>query len=207
VSLFIPSGRMSLAALRTVPSALASAWKRNAFVFGSVLTGAKTCFADLLVQKQYEGRETIDWSRNFVFSSFGLCYLGAFQYVQYTLWFPRLFPGVLARDVAKRVAFDQIINTGVWYYPLFYMVQSCVMNSQFNSNTAREGLQRYQQNIATDMLNCWKLWVPMQAINFSVVPVHMRVPFAAGVSFVWSCILSAIRGDITKNQIRTTDEL
>ena len=43
---------------------------------------------------------------------------------------------------------------------------------------------------------CWKLWVPMQAINFSVVPVHMRVPFAAGVSFVWSCILSALRGDM-----------
>ena len=36
----------------------------------------------------------------------------------------------------------------------------------------------------------------MQAINFSVVPVHMRVPFAVGVSFVWSCILSALRGDM-----------
>jgi hypothetical protein len=43
---------------------------------------------------------------------------------------------------------------------------------------------------------CWKLWVPMQAINFSIMPVHMRVPFAAGVSFVWSCILSALRGEM-----------
>lgn len=52
----------------------------------------------------------------------GLCYLGAFQYVQYTLWFPRLFPGSGAVVVAKRVAFDQLINTGLWYYPLFYSV-------------------------------------------------------------------------------------
>lgn len=37
---------MSVTALRAVPSALASTWKRNAFVFGSVLTGAKTCIAD-----------------------------------------------------------------------------------------------------------------------------------------------------------------
>ena len=70
------------------------------------------------------------------------------------------------------------------------------MHGQFDLPTVSEGLERYQQNVATDMLNCWKLWVPMQAINFSVVPVHMRVPFAAGVSFVWSCILSALRGDM-----------
>ena len=52
------------------------------------------------------------------------------------------------------------------------------------------------ENIVSDMFNCWKLWVPCQALNFSIVPVHMRVPFAAGVSFVWSCILSALRGDM-----------
>ena len=83
----------------------------------------------------------------------GLCYLGAFQYVQYTLWFPRLFPGSGAVVVAKRVAFDQLINTGLWYYPLFYSVQSCVINGQFDAPTAYEGLERYKQNVATDMVN------------------------------------------------------
>ena len=61
---------------------VAATWKRNALFFGSTITGVKTCVADILVQTQYEKRETIDWRRNFVFSSFGLCYLGAFQYVQ-----------------------------------------------------------------------------------------------------------------------------
>ena len=130
---------------------------------------------------------------NFVFSSFGLCYLGAFQYVQYTLWFPRLFPGSSASVVVKRVAFDQIINTGMWYYPLFYMVQSCVMHGAVSLDLVASGLQRYRVNIATDMCNCWKLWVPAQLVNFSVVPVHLRVPYAAGVSFVWSCVLCAER--------------
>ena len=107
-----------------------------------------------------------------------------------------MFPGTGVGAVAQRVAFDQLINTGLWYYPLFYSVQSCVMTSKFDAATASEGLQRYSHNVFSDMTNCWKLWVPMQAINFSVVPVHMRVPFAAGVSFVWSCILSALRGDM-----------
>uniref|UniRef100_A0A7S2NES5 Peroxisomal membrane protein MPV17 n=1 Tax=Haptolina brevifila TaxID=156173 RepID=A0A7S2NES5_9EUKA len=184
---------MRLSRMRSV---VAITWKRHAFVLGSALTGTKTCIADILVQTQYEGCESIDWRRNFVFSSFGLCYLGAFQYVQYTLWFPRLFPGTGAISVGKRVAFDQIINTGMWYYPLFYVVQNMVMTSRFDTRTAREGLTRYRANVVADMTNCWKLWVPMQVINFSLVPVHLRVPFAAGVSFVWSCILSALRGDM-----------
>lgn len=182
--------------MATLFKTVAAYWRRNAFVLGATLTGAKTCVADILVQTQYEARETIDWRRNFVFTSFGLCYLGAFQYVQYALWFPRIFPGTGVAVVAQRVAFDQIINTGLWYYPLFYVVQSCVMNARFDQPTAREGLERYKTNITQDMINCWKLWVPFQAINFSVVPVHLRVPFAAGVSFVWSCVLSALRGDM-----------
>ena len=89
-----------------------------------------------------------------------------------------------------------VLHGALRYYPLFYMVQSCVMNASFDVPTASEGIERYRTNVAQDMVNCWKLWVPMQFINFSVVPVHMRVPFAAGVSFVWSCILSALRGDM-----------
>lgn len=130
------------------------------------------------------------------FSSFGLLYLGAFQYVQYSMWFPRLFPGAGFSVVAKRVAFDQIVNTGCWYYPLFYVVQSCVMHARFDLPTATEGFERCKMNWTTDMVNCWKLWVPMQFINFSLMPVHMRVPFAACVSFVWSGILSALRGEM-----------
>jgi protein Mpv17 len=178
---------------------IAGSWKKHAFWLGSGLTGAKTCIADILVQKQYEGRSEIDWRRNFVFTSFGFFYLGAFQYVQYTLWFPRFFPGNAGLDVAKKVAFDQIINTGMWYYPLFYMVQSCVMSATVSADKLGEGIERYKTNVTTDMVNCWKLWVPAQIVNFSLVPVHMRVPFAAGVSFVWSCVLSALRGDIQRD--------
>jgi hypothetical protein len=121
---------------RAALTSAADTWRKHAFVLGSAVTGIKTCIADILVQTQYEGKESIDWRRNFVFSSFGLCYLGAFQYatdpptargshpvlsrrargryVQYTLWFPRFLPGTGAAAVVKRVAFDQLINTGLW---------------------------------------------------------------------------------------------
>lgn len=44
------------------------------------------------------------------------------------------------------------------------------------------------------MLALWKVWVPATIINFSFMPMHMRIPFTAGVSLIWTCILSAMRG-------------
>ena len=67
---------------RAALTSAADTWRKHAFVLGSAVTGMKTCVADILVQTQYEGKESIDWRRNFVFSSFGLCYLGAFQYAE-----------------------------------------------------------------------------------------------------------------------------
>ena len=70
------------------------------------------------------------------------------------------------------------------------------MGASWRLDVAGEGLKRYRTNVVSDMTNCWKLWVPAQLINFSVVPVHLLVVFAASVSFVWSCVLSARRGDM-----------
>lgn len=34
----------------------------------------------------------------------------------------------------------------------------------------------------------------LQLLNFSVVPLHLQVPFAAGISAIWTVILSMMRG-------------
>eukprot|EP00441_Pelagodinium_beii_P037774 CAMPEP_0197635418 /NCGR_PEP_ID=MMETSP1338-20131121/11242_1 /TAXON_ID=43686 ORGANISM="Pelagodinium beii, Strain RCC1491" /NCGR_SAMPLE_ID=MMETSP1338 /ASSEMBLY_ACC=CAM_ASM_000754 /LENGTH=166 /DNA_ID=CAMNT_0043207461 /DNA_START=8 /DNA_END=505 /DNA_ORIENTATION=+ len=123
--------------------------------FAVLVTGTKTCLADILVQKSWEKKPEIDWRRNFVFTAFGLGYLGAFQYVLYSRWFPVWFPGTSASTTAKCVAFDQSVNTGMWYYPLFYVVQDAVMNAKIEVNTLRRGGERYSRNIFADMTNCW----------------------------------------------------
>lgn len=40
------------------------------------------------------------------------------------------------------------------------------------------------------------MWL-VQLVNFSVVPTYLQIPFAAGVSFVWTVILSMMRGSDT----------
>lgn len=37
----------------------------------------------------------------------------------------------------------------------------------------------------------------VQLVNFSVVPIHLQVPYVAAVSFVWTIILSMMRGSDT----------
>jgi len=166
--------------------------------FAVLVTGCKTCAADVLTQKAWEKKKEIDWRRNAVFTLFGLGYLGAFQYVLYSRWFPVWFPGFGIKSAASCVLFDQTVNTGMFYYPRFYVLQDAVMNAKVEADTFKRGSERYFQNVAADMWNCWRVWVPMQMINFSVMPIHLRAPYGAFVSFGWTCILSSLRGDITK---------
>ncbi len=44
------------------------------------------------------------------------------------------------------------------------------------------------------------LAAPPQLVNFSVVPLHLRIPFVAGVSFAWTVILSVLRGALAPAQ-------
>ena len=55
-------------------------------------------------------------------------------------------------------------------------------------------LTQYWHNMTEDMLALWKIWVPGTIINFAFMPMHYRIPFTAGVSLLWTCVLSAMRG-------------
>ena len=55
-------------------------------------------------------------------------------------------------------------------------------------------LKEYRMNMKEDMLALWKIWVPATLINFGFMPMYARIPFVAGVSFLWSAVLSAMRG-------------
>lgn len=84
------------AASRTLWNRLKSVPAAYPFAFGVLLSGIKTSFSDLLVQKVVEQREKVDWKRNAAFASFGFFYLGGVQYMIYVPLFSRLFPGAAA---------------------------------------------------------------------------------------------------------------
>lgn len=160
-----------------------------------LLTGAKTCMADLAVQKCWEGKKDIDWRRSFAFTAFGMGYLGGFQFYLWGKCFPRWFPGKGLRTTVTTVIFDQIVNTAMMYLPLFYIMQDGVAKGRFDRNTPINGATRYSKNALSDLTAAWKFWIPAQMLTFSVVPIPMRAGFAAVLSIAWTCVLSAMRGD------------
>jgi len=180
--------------------------------FGTIFSCAKTSFSDWLVQTQIEKREHIDWRRNFTFASFGFFYLGGVQYALYVPVFSRLFPGAAAyaaaplsaklkdvvgtRNMIAQVVLDQFVHHPFAYFPAFYMLKEVV-----NGGRPEGGLAKYAKNYKEDLFALWKLWVPSTIINFSIMPMHLRIPWVASTSLIWTCIISYMRGsdDVATN--------
>lgn len=177
------------------------------FAFGVGLSCVKTSFSDLLVQKVVERREEIDWKRNAAFAAFGFFYLGGVQYTLYVPVFTRLFPHAAKfaakplrakiRDLkgmaqlAGQVFLDQCVHHPLMYFPAFYITKDLVMSDSFDIG---KSLSNCRANLKEDLVALWKIWVPAMIINFSFMPMYARIPFVAGVSLLWTCILSSMRG-------------
>ena len=180
--------------------------KAHPFKFGCVFSSAKTSFSDWIVQTQIEQRERVDWVRNGTFATFGFFYLGGVQYAIYVPIFSRLFPSAAAyaalpslsarlkdvvgtRNMITQVIVDQFIHHPFLYFPTFYMFKEVI-----KGNPPQAGLEMYSKNYKEDLSALWKLWLPTMVINFSIMPMHLRIPFVASVSLVWTCIISHMRG-------------
>ena len=137
---------------------------------------------------------------------FGFFYLGGVQYALYVPIFSRLFPGAAAyaalpsisarvkdvagtRNMITQVVLDQFVHHPLLYFPSFYMLKEAV-----KGNPPQAGLDLYAKNYKEDLVALWKLWVPSTIINFSLMPMHLRIPWVASTSLIWTCIISYMRG-------------
>lgn len=183
--------------------------KSRPFAFGVGYSCFKTGGCDLLVQKVIEKRENkdLDWRRTAMFASFGCFYLGGVQYALYVPGFGRLFPNAASfaaksvgdklkdvkgiRDVLAQVFLDQFVHHPLMYFPVFYMLKDLVTSDEPSPARA---VSTYVGNMREDCLALWKIWVPSTLVNFAFMPMHLRIPWVATTSLVWTCILSAMRG-------------
>ena len=179
--------------------------KRRPFVFGTCLAGFKNGAVDLVVQKKVEGRESIDWRRTTVFTSFGLLFNGAWQYFLFVKMMPRLCPQAVSfarkpireklKDIPglKQLALQNFVENGInnalIYYPLFYTLKEYIEGGAFE-----DGIKKYRKNMKDDLLAIWKVWVPAQFINFAFCPLWLRVPYVACLSCFWTAFVSFTRG-------------
>jgi len=129
------------------------------------------------------------WSRNSAFLLYGSLYQGVVQHFMYNELFPMLFgEGTDWTTVTEKVLLDQFVLFPFLGIPVSYLVKAAVFKQPW-----RGALEHYAADARKDLLlKAWAIWIPVQFCTFSVVPVHLRIPFIALVSFFWLIILSNI---------------
>lgn len=174
------------------------------FTTGFVTTGIKTTAADAFAQLVVEKKEKMDWRRNAMFTAFGFCYLGGFQYwlynVKFTQWcgFITKHSGHLGSAPVKTFI-DQILHHPSMYFPCFYSLKAAVEGRPILSGED-SAMKRYSEEYWDCWKACWSIWIPAQIVNFTFTPRHLRIPFVAATSFVWTVTLSLMQGSFSEGK-------
>lgn len=169
--------------------------KRHPLLVSVIGNTVKTASADIITQKYLENKKELDLQRLTVFTSFGCLYLGGWQHYLFNNLFVKC-QNVMTLAKFKPVYQSAIltfldlgVHTPLMYYPSFYLIKGSLENQSVNTV-----VKTYNENIKNDLIAMWKVWFPAQMINFTFVPLHLRMPFITSVSFGWTIILSLMRG-------------
>jgi hypothetical protein len=170
--------------------------KRPLFV-SLVSNTAKAIMADIVTQKVIENKKELDIKRVGVFGLFGLTYLGGWQYCVFNKAFVKCehimtntYKLPKAAQAVVLTSLDMGVHTPLMYYPAFYAIKG-----HMQGITLSDSMKVYKNNFNTDMIDICKLWVPVQIVNFTFLPIYMRMPCITGVSFIWTMLLSFKRGE------------
>jgi hypothetical protein len=189
-----------------------SVFARHPFLSQLVVATTKTSIADIIVQKQVEKRETIDWRRNLVFTSFGFGFLGFVGYGIYVKACSRLFPAMgkfcnqtLREKLGNRagltalfqmIALDFVFIQPVIYWPVLYVFQESIQTQSENTSAldvVKNAMAKVKANFWEDNLGMCAFWLPMDLIIYSA-PLHLRMPLNHAISFIWVSVVSFMRG-------------
>jgi protein Mpv17 len=184
-----------------------SAWgERHPMLFGVVATSVKHSVADLFAQMVVEDRslDEVNFRRNALYFVYGI--FVAYNNSIPSLLVPRMLPHLqhwaklpLRQKIRDRrgcfqaainIAVDNFLTTPIIYFPSYYILCEFLMGSSSSCCCFANGLTKYRHACVDDLVTLWKVWVPIGFLTFTVVPIHMRVPWISGVGFFWTVFFS-----------------
>ncbi|KAF5328195.1 hypothetical protein D9619_013386 [Psilocybe cf. subviscida] len=98
------------------------------------------------------------------------------------------------RTLAYRVGLDQFV-AGPMFIGLFYTTMSVM------EGVPHEALPRLERAFMPSLMVGWGVYMPVQILNFTLVPPHMRVLFVSGISLFWNAYLSAANNQHSKSAL------
>jgi len=179
------NARSQLAAVGTVYSMFAHSAPLTCSITTATIKGV--C-SDLFAQLVVEKRRQPEWRRTLAFCSFGAVYLGAYAHYKYTFLYSFLFGSAKTVPIiTTKILADLLISAPLIYYPIYYGFKGALFGS------ARSELRKYFSAHGIAMvLRYWAVWTPTFVVMWTLIPVHMRIPFVCVVSLVWQVALSTL---------------
>jgi len=191
--------------------------ERRPRTFNLIVATLKTWMADIVVQfgEQFKKPQpAIDWKRSGAFALFGFFYEGLTAWFLYVTIFSGACPNAIRFanrpwaekltdhagqfDLLKQVFADNFIVEIILYFPIFYIIKEMVRTEGSASNrcvnAVKNGLSSYARNFKEDNLASMAVWIPGDFFIFSV-PMFMRLPLGHALSFMWTMVLSRMRGE------------
>ena len=99
------------------------------------------------------------------------------------------------RAVALKIAATNFCLDPVLFFPVFYSLREMLATGELGAHTVRAALAKYRENVFEDLRNSWGVWFPCHAVTYGLMPLHLRMPWVALVSFSYVGLLSFTRGD------------
>ncbi|KAK9817107.1 hypothetical protein WJX72_009641 [[Myrmecia] bisecta] len=149
----------------------------------AVTAAALAGLSDLLAQK-ISSNAPVNWRRTCALAIFGLVWSGPSNHYWQKL-LERLFKG--KRDsgtVLKKVLLDQLT-----YGPLCNVLLLSYLSLFVEGRSWTYSKAKVRQTYPNIQMNGWKLWPIASFINYTYVPLKLRVLFVNCVAFAWSTFL------------------
>ena len=142
------------------------------------------------------------------FAMWNTLYCGLAVYAMYSVFFPRVWPTVLAsgarhphaaRRILGMVCFDNLVATPLLCLPTLYLCkQACDGGppSVRCAGFAAEAMRRYASEARETIGLSLALWVPIHCVTFSIIPVELRAHFTTSCSFVTITCMSVLQSGL-----------
>eukprot|EP00441_Pelagodinium_beii_P033870 CAMPEP_0197639762 /NCGR_PEP_ID=MMETSP1338-20131121/14283_1 /TAXON_ID=43686 ORGANISM="Pelagodinium beii, Strain RCC1491" /NCGR_SAMPLE_ID=MMETSP1338 /ASSEMBLY_ACC=CAM_ASM_000754 /LENGTH=206 /DNA_ID=CAMNT_0043212533 /DNA_START=109 /DNA_END=726 /DNA_ORIENTATION=+ len=153
---------------------------RNPILAGFMTCFCKGSFCDAFAQRVVQKQSRYNGWRNLGFALYSGLYCGVWQSLLFNGLYDWLFGDQATMQIAViKSVFDATVHTPFSYLPCAYMASNA-----FGDNGPRHGLQKYVSDIWRINLTCASIWIPAHIITFAIIPVHLRIEWAACVSAV-----------------------
>ncbi|XP_039213286.1 peroxisomal membrane protein 2 isoform X1 [Crotalus tigris] len=138
-----------------------------------------------LIEKTQKKR-SLDWREPLRFAAYGFLFTGPLSHYFY-LYLEQLIPSEAPFALVKRLLVDRLIVSPA-FLALFFLVMNFLEGKDISAFS-----KKMKTSYWASLKMNWKVWTPVQVINFTYVPLQFQVLFGNLVAMLWFAYLASVK--------------